>query len=53
MPSVLVAVAYKVLPESPRFLSVMERHDEAALVRNDSYCTKLYNTPALILFFTL
>lgn len=33
LPSAMVAVAYKLLPESPRFLSVMGRHDEAARVR--------------------
>ncbi|CAM9370337.1 unnamed protein product [Ascophyllum nodosum] len=29
LPSAVVAVAYNILPESPRFLQVMERHDEA------------------------
>lgn len=28
----MVAVAYRLLPESPRFLEVMERHEEAAQV---------------------
>lgn len=32
MPSAIVAVAYKLLPESPRFLNVMKRHDEAMKV---------------------
>ncbi|CAN0092871.1 unnamed protein product [Pylaiella littoralis] len=29
LPSAMVAVAYRLLPESPRFLQVMGRHDEA------------------------
>ncbi|CAM9684267.1 unnamed protein product, partial [Ectocarpus sp. 6 AP-2014] len=29
LPSAIVAVAYRLLPESPRFLQVMGRHDEA------------------------
>lgn len=36
MPSAIVTVAYRVLPESPRFLSIMGRHDEAVLVRTNS-----------------
>eukprot|EP00903_Cladosiphon_okamuranus_P008140 g7839.t1 len=32
LPSAMVAVAYRVLPESPRFLQVMGRHDEAMKV---------------------
>lgn len=32
MPSAIVAVAYKLLPESPRYLNVMKRHDEAIKV---------------------
>ena len=34
LPSAVVAVAYNILPESPRFLQVMERHDEALEVYN-------------------
>ncbi|CAM9325603.1 unnamed protein product [Ectocarpus sp. 4 AP-2014] len=32
LPSAIVAVAYRLLPESPRFLQVMGRHDEAIQV---------------------
>ncbi|CAM9479814.1 unnamed protein product [Ectocarpus sp. 13 AM-2016] len=32
LPSAIVAVAYRLLPESPRFLRVMGRHDEAIQV---------------------
>ncbi|CAM9992240.1 unnamed protein product [Ectocarpus sp. 4 AP-2014] len=32
LPSAMVAVAYRLLPESPRFLQVMGRHDEAMQV---------------------
>ncbi|CAB1098718.1 unnamed protein product [Ectocarpus sp. CCAP 1310/34] len=32
LPSAIVAVAYRLLPESPRFLQVMGRHDEAMQV---------------------
>lgn len=32
LPSAMVAVAYRVLPESPRFLQVMGRHEEAMQV---------------------
>ncbi|CAB1101540.1 unnamed protein product [Ectocarpus sp. CCAP 1310/34] len=32
LPSAIVAVAYQLLPESPRFLQVMGRHDEAIQV---------------------
>ncbi|CAN0436073.1 unnamed protein product, partial [Hapterophycus canaliculatus] len=32
IPSAMVAVAYRLLPESPRFLQVMGRHDEAMQV---------------------
>ncbi|CAM9707857.1 unnamed protein product [Pylaiella littoralis] len=35
LPSAMVAVAYKFLPESPRFLQVMGRHDEARQVLED------------------
>ncbi|CAM9239572.1 unnamed protein product [Ectocarpus fasciculatus] len=35
LPSAIVAVAYWVLPESPRFLQVMGRHDEAMQVLED------------------
>lgn len=33
MPSAIVAVAYKLLPESPRYLGVMKKHDEAMQVK--------------------
>ncbi|CAN0158664.1 unnamed protein product, partial [Hapterophycus canaliculatus] len=33
VPAVMVAVAYQLLPESPRFLQVMGRHDEAMQVK--------------------
>ena len=33
MPGALVLVAYKVLRESPRYLSVVGNHDEAVKVR--------------------
>lgn len=32
LPSAMVAVAYRFLPESPRFLQVMGRHGEAMQV---------------------
>lgn len=32
VPSAMVAIAYRLLPESPRFLQVMGRHDEAMQV---------------------
>ena len=40
LPSAVVAFAYKLLPESPRFLHVMERHDEALEVKRDRYASK-------------
>lgn len=38
LPSAMVAVAYRLLPESPRFLQVMGRHDEAMQVGVVRWC---------------
>lgn len=38
LPSAMVAVAYKCLPESPRFLQVTGRHDEAMQVSERERC---------------
>ena len=37
IPGTISLVAYKILPESPRYLSVVGRHDEAVKVRH-FYC---------------
>lgn len=45
MPSAVVAVAYRLLPESPRFLNVMGKHDEAMQVLSDHSLLKISLQP--------